>query len=85
VIRRPATSITAAQLEIASKSPYSMYLWHQFYLVDYAREQDGRWLANREALPGVMTYGKSRDEALQLNDELTQRVLSEKYGSWGWR
>jgi predicted RNase H-like HicB family nuclease len=31
--------------------------------IEFDREEDGRWIADIEALPGVRAYGQSRDEA----------------------
>jgi hypothetical protein len=31
--------------------------------IDFEREEDGRWIAEIEALPGVMAYGATRAEA----------------------
>jgi predicted RNase H-like HicB family nuclease len=33
------------------------------YKIECEREEDGRWLADVPALPGVMAYGASEDEA----------------------
>jgi predicted RNase H-like HicB family nuclease len=32
--------------------------------VEFEQETDGRWLADVVELPGVMAYGKTREEAL---------------------
>lgn len=32
-------------------------------VITFAAEEDGRWLGVVDALPGVMAYGASRDEA----------------------
>ena len=32
--------------------------------VEFEQETDGRWIADVTDLPGVMAYGKTRDEAL---------------------
>lgn len=46
--------------------------------VTIEREDDGRWLASVEALPGVMAYGASRQEAIREAKALALRVLKEK-------
>lgn len=46
--------------------------------VELEREDDGRWIAEVPALPGVMAYGQSRDEALAKAQALALRVLAEK-------
>jgi hypothetical protein len=38
-------------------------------LIEYDREDDGRWIAEIPAMPGVMVYGQSQQEA-------TDRVLA---------
>lgn len=46
--------------------------------VEFAREEDGRWIADIPALPGVMTYGNSRDDALKAVEALALRVLADR-------
>jgi predicted RNase H-like HicB family nuclease len=46
--------------------------------IDVEREDDGRWLAEIEALPGVMVYGTSRQDALFRVEALALRVLAER-------
>ena len=41
-------------------------------------EDDGRWLAEVADLPGVMTYGKTREEAISRVQALALRVLADK-------
>ena len=48
------------------------------YAVELEREDDGRWLAEVPELPGVMTYGQSRDEAVAKVQALALRVLAER-------
>ena len=40
------------------------------------REEDGRWIAEVAALPGVMTYGATRAEAVSKAEALALRVLA---------
>jgi predicted RNase H-like HicB family nuclease len=42
------------------------------------REEDGRWIAEIPALPGVMVYGASRDEAISKAEALALRVLADR-------
>ena len=42
------------------------------------QEADGRWLAEVEALPGVLTYGTTRTDAVAKVQALALRVLAEK-------
>ncbi len=46
--------------------------------VELEREEDGRWIAEVPDLPGVMTYGQSREEALARVQALALRVLAER-------
>jgi predicted RNase H-like HicB family nuclease len=41
-------------------------------------EEDGRWIAEVPELPGVMTYGDSREEAIQRVQSLALRVLADR-------
>lgn len=33
--------------------------------ITYEREEDGRWLASVETMPGVMAYGATKEEAAE--------------------
>lgn len=46
--------------------------------VEVEREDDGRWIAEVVELPGVMSYGESRDEAIERVKALSLRVLSDR-------
>ena len=46
--------------------------------IEVAREEDGRWIAEVPELPGVMTYGRSRDEAVAKAEALALRVLADR-------
>jgi predicted RNase H-like HicB family nuclease len=48
------------------------------YVVELEQEEDGRWIAEVPSLPGVMTYGATRDEALCRAQALSLRVLAER-------
>ena len=48
------------------------------YAVEVEQEEDGRWLAEVPELPGVMTYGLTRDEAVRRAQALSLRVLAER-------
>jgi predicted RNase H-like HicB family nuclease len=41
-------------------------------------ESDGRWLAEVPTLPGVLCYGRSRDEAVAKVQALALRVIAER-------
>jgi predicted RNase H-like HicB family nuclease len=42
------------------------------------REDDGRWIAEVPELPGVLTYGATRDEAIVKAKILALRVLEDR-------
>lgn len=46
--------------------------------IELELEDDGRWLAEVPALPGVMCYGVSRDEAVARVQALALRVIAER-------
>ncbi len=46
--------------------------------VEFAREADGRWLADVPELPGVMAYGKSRKAAMAAVQALALRVIADR-------
>lgn len=48
------------------------------YAVELEQEDDGRWIAEVPELPGVLTYGKTRDEAIRNAQVLSLRVLAER-------
>ncbi len=41
------------------------------------RETDGRWIAEITELPGVLTYGSTRDEALKRVQALALTTLAD--------
>ncbi len=48
------------------------------FSVEFDREIDGRWIAEVEALPGVLAYGGTKEEALSRAQALALRVLAER-------
>jgi predicted RNase H-like HicB family nuclease len=46
--------------------------------IETGQETDGRWIAEVPELPGVLTYGGSRDEAMAKAEVLALRVLAEQ-------
>jgi predicted RNase H-like HicB family nuclease len=46
--------------------------------IELEREDDGRWMAEVPELPGVMTYGKDRSDAIALVQALALRVLADR-------
>jgi len=47
-------------------------------IVEVEREDDGRWIAEVPDLPGVMTYGQTRDEAVAKVKALALRVMADR-------
>jgi len=46
--------------------------------IELEMEEDGRWIAEVPDLPGVMTYGKTREEAISKVKALALRVLADR-------
>jgi predicted RNase H-like HicB family nuclease len=46
--------------------------------VDFEREEDGRWIAFIETIPGCQVYGESRQEALTRVEALALHAVAEK-------
>ena len=47
-------------------------------LVEFDREEDGRWIAEVPKLPGVMAYGNTKREAAQRVYAIALRTLADK-------
>lgn len=47
-------------------------------MVDLEQEQDGRWIGEIPTLPGTLTYGESRADALARIQALALRVLADQ-------
>jgi predicted RNase H-like HicB family nuclease len=48
------------------------------YTLQTEREEDGRWIAEVPELPGVLSYGATREEAMAKAEALALRVLAER-------
>lgn len=48
------------------------------YAVEVDQESDGRWIAEVPELPGVMTYGQTKEEAIRRAQALSLHVLAER-------
>jgi predicted RNase H-like HicB family nuclease len=48
--------------------------------VEFEQETDGRWIAEIPALPGVMAYGASRQEARSKVEAVALRTLADRLG-----
>jgi len=48
------------------------------FIIEIEEENDGRWICEIPELPGVMTYGKTRDEAIAKTQSLALRILADR-------
>ncbi len=46
--------------------------------IEFDQETDGRWIAEIPALPGVMAYGTTREEARAKVEALALRTLADR-------
>jgi len=46
--------------------------------IEYDDEEDGRVIAEIEALPGCLVYGRTKEEAARLVRALALRVIADK-------
>jgi predicted RNase H-like HicB family nuclease len=46
--------------------------------IETEQEDDGRWIAEVPELPGVLTYGATREEAMRKAEILALRVVAEQ-------
>ena len=46
--------------------------------IEVETEEDGRFLAEAPALPGVMAYGRTRQEAVRKVQALVLRVIADQ-------
>jgi len=46
--------------------------------IESEREEDGRWIAEVPALPGVLTYGRTEAEARAKVKALALRVVADR-------
>lgn len=48
------------------------------YRIETEQEDDGRWIAEVRQLPGVLSYGATRDEAVARAEVLALRVVADR-------
>jgi predicted RNase H-like HicB family nuclease len=48
------------------------------YQIDFEQEEDGRWIAEIEGLPGVMAYGSSKTDAESNVEAMALRVIADR-------
>ncbi len=46
--------------------------------IDLEKEDDGRWIAEVSDLPGVLAYGKTREEAIAKVEALALRIIADR-------
>ncbi len=46
--------------------------------IELEKETDGRWIAEVDDLPGVLAYGKTREEAIAKVEALALRVIADR-------
>lgn len=46
--------------------------------IELYREEDGRWLADIPALPGVTAYGRTRKRAMVAAQALALRLIADR-------
>jgi len=46
--------------------------------IELDREDDGRWIAGALELPGVMTYRRTREEAISNTERLAIEVIADR-------
>ena len=46
--------------------------------IELDREDDGRWIAEALELPGVMTYGETREDAISNTERLAIEVIADR-------
>jgi predicted RNase H-like HicB family nuclease len=47
------------------------------FKITFDREEDGRWIAEIDALPGVLAYGATKLEAQSKVEALALRVIAD--------
>jgi predicted RNase H-like HicB family nuclease len=50
------------------------------FAIELDQETDGRWIADVPALPGVLAYGATREDAIARVEALALRVLADRAG-----
>jgi predicted RNase H-like HicB family nuclease len=48
------------------------------WTIELDREDDGRWIAEIDEIPGVLVYGSTREEAIGKVRSLALRVLADR-------
>ena len=48
------------------------------FTIEIEKEEDGRWITEILEIPGVMTYGNSREEAIKKVKALAFHIIAER-------
>jgi len=48
------------------------------FTVDIEKEEDGRWITEVLEIPGAMTYGNTREEAIKKVKALAFRIIADR-------
>jgi len=48
------------------------------FTIETEQEEDGRWIDEVVELPGVLSYGQTRQEAIEKAQALSLRVLADR-------
>lgn len=48
------------------------------FQIEFEQEDHGRWIAEIPALPGVMTYGHSKEEVESRVETMALRVIADR-------
>ncbi len=48
------------------------------FMIEVEQEEDGRWIAEVPELPGVLSYGQNRQEAVGRAQALALRVIADR-------
>jgi len=55
-----------------------VYTFPMILSIELDREEDGRWIAEAVELPGVMSYGATREEAISNTEKLAIEVIADR-------
>ena len=64
--------------KVNARSRGQTYNYRVNFQIEFEQEDDGRWIAEIPALPGVMAYGLTRQEAESKVQSLALRVVADK-------
>jgi predicted RNase H-like HicB family nuclease len=71
---RPGRNCCGMMKEMSKTSSVSKFA----LAIEYYREEDGRWLADIAALPGVTAYGRSKRQATAAVQALALRLMADR-------